>query len=621
MQNIKINKQEQIEAVKFVRDTSLLYNDLLKERKDTWLDIYKAITRFKEDRKADWQTTFKVNKAHEIVNKILPRIMAKNPKWIVSTRTDEFFDEDKALTPEQRAEKIKQYEQFSRGIQDYLTYIFDRYSQREPLRLWAKNMIIYGNSYAKIKFKYEVMTKIDDETEEEIGENGEKTIKKVKKYKEEVVWEYPTIEVKSWTNMLYDPRYTIMEDMPWLIDITDNVRLSQLKKKKNKYINLDKLEKIPNMEDYANDMEWYKRSLQQISGINGSELTAPIDKNKLTLKEYNGYYEHNGEEKLYKIITVSDIICICFQEISMIPYEDIKCFEGTETHFATGFVEPILSLQDELNFKKNSASEYVNTALNRSWVRSPSSWVDPRDLTSKPGNIIVTSKDANTALANLQELPMRQLSADFFQEQNDFERQIQSMTFTVDTSNSRNEQALTNTATGIRVKFFETNSVLDEIRKHFEEWMEKLAYKLLQATYDNMEDNIVIKKMDGEWFWELNKELMRDALKRYDIKVEANSSSYDTIEQRREDAIAMYNILQQAAQNGVPVDLEAGLREVLSTFEKKDIDKFFQKQNIMQQVMPQVGGWWLPELWMAAPTSAEATTQAVAWGSLTSAVQ
>lgn len=214
MRNININKSDQIEAVKFVRDTSLLYNDLLKERKDTWLDIYKAITRFKEDRKADWQTTFKVNKAHEVVNKILPRIMAKNPKWIVSTRTDEFSEDDKLLTPEERAEKIKLYEQFSRGIQDYLTYIFDRYSQREPLRLWAKNMIIYGNSYAKIKFKYEVMTKIDDETEEEVGENGEKRTKKVKKYKEEVVGEYPTIEVKSWTNMLYDPRYTIMEDMP-----------------------------------------------------------------------------------------------------------------------------------------------------------------------------------------------------------------------------------------------------------------------------------------------------------------------------------------------------------------------------------------------------------------------
>jgi len=122
-----------------------------------------------------------------------------------------------------------------------------------------------------------------------------------------------------------------------------------------------------------------------------------------------------------------------------------------------------------LNFKKNSASEYINNALNRSWIWSPNSGIDPRDLISKPNNIIVTTKDAITAQNNLVELQHRNLPTDYFQEQNDLERQIQSSTFTVDTSSQKSQQALTNTATGIRVKFFESNSVIDEIRKHFEE--------------------------------------------------------------------------------------------------------------------------------------------------------
>jgi len=45
----------------------------------------------------DWSSDFKINKAHEIVNKILPRIVAKNPRWIVSPRSDEFSPEDKFL--------------------------------------------------------------------------------------------------------------------------------------------------------------------------------------------------------------------------------------------------------------------------------------------------------------------------------------------------------------------------------------------------------------------------------------------------------------------------------------------------------------------------------------------
>ena len=69
------------------------------------------------------------------------------------------------------------------------------------------------------------------------------------------------------------------------------------------------------------------------------------------------------------------------------------------------------------------------------------------------------------------------------------------MTFTVDTSNPNNQQALTNTATGARIKMFESNTVLEEIRKHFEKGLEQLAYKLLDETVDNIEENIVIKKL------------------------------------------------------------------------------------------------------------------------------
>ena len=68
----------------------------------------------------------------------------------------------------------------------------------------------------------------------------------------------------------------------------------------------------------------------------------------------------------------------------------------------------------------------------------------------------------------LFEIPMRTLTTDYFQEQNDFERQIQAVTFTVDTGNPNSQQALTNTATGARIKFFESNSVIDSKRKSFE---------------------------------------------------------------------------------------------------------------------------------------------------------
>jgi hypothetical protein len=41
------------------------------------------------------------------------------------------------------------------------------------------------------------------------------------------------------------------------------------------------------------------------------------------------------EEKLYQFTWVSGTVLIDAREITQLPFEDIKCFEDTETHFAT----------------------------------------------------------------------------------------------------------------------------------------------------------------------------------------------------------------------------------------------------------------------------------------------
>jgi len=217
----------------------------------------------------------------------------------------------------------------------------------------------------------------------------------------------------------------------------------------------------------------------------------------------------------------------------------------------------------------------------------------------------------------LFEIPMRTLTTDYFQEQNDFERQIQAVTFTVDTGNPNSQQALTNTATGARIKFFESNSVIDSKRKSFERWMSRLAYKLLNETFENMEDNIVIKKNGDEWYWEINKELLKNAIQKYEIRVEIGSSSYDNIEDRREDAIAKYNLWLQAKQAWVPVDLTKLFKNVMWTFEdKEDYIENIQQQQQMAQIMGQQGWSPFPQPTLQADT-ASALTEQVAQGGIT----
>ena len=603
----KISKSQQNACIMYIQETFNSYELLNESRREELYNIYKEYRSFKQEKLADWSSTFKINKAHEIVNKILPRVIAKNPRWIVNLRADEFSTDDKGLTWEDRQVRMKKMEEMAEWVQDYLTYIFDRYNLKEPIRLWAKNMIIYGKSHAKVKYKYE--------TARVRAEGGE--------IEEKVIWEYPTIEAKSWTDIYTDPRYVLLEDAPALIEITNNVRFADLKRKKDKYFNLDKIENLPTSQDFAQDSDGSKARIFAITGIPAVDQKSTwVDKDALTLRTFYGKYALEGkEERLYRIVTVNDTIMIDFEEITCIPFEDIKAFDDTETANAVWLVEPILSLQEELNFKKNSASEYINQSLNRSWIWSPNSWVNPADLVSRPNNIIATTKDAQTAQANLIEIWNRDINSGYFAEQNDIERQIQSQTFTVDTSANKSNQALTNTATWIRVKFFESNTVIDELRKHFEEWLERLAYKLLESTYENMEDNIVIKKQGTSKFWEVNKELLRDAFNRYEIKVEVNSSSFDDIESRREDSIAFFNMLSQWASMWVPVDFTEAMKDIIWTFEKRDINKFIktpekveQEQMIAQAENPEMIEW--PE-WEWQETEAAALTQEVAKGGIT----
>lgn len=616
---VRVSAVEQKEAIIYISQTAELYKDMLKDYRNRMLDVYQEYSTFKQPKLADWKTTFKVNKAHEVVNKITPRIMSKTPSWIVSFKPDVLNEVNRLDNVEERMARVEQLKTMSVAVQDYLSHIFDKYNLIEPARLWAKNMIIYGNSFAKIRFKYEMASTakptnkeevyIDPETWEEIVEKKEKEIE------EYVRWEYPTIEVKSWADILYDPRYKTFEEVPAIIETTNWVRLAELKRNKDKYINLDKIDQIPSLSAFAQDPDSYRKQLMALTGIDCSWTAQGIDKNALSLKTFHWLYAiGDKEERMYKITTVNDLFVICFEEISQNPFEMIRCFEDTETLLSWGFVEPIIWLQQELNFKKNSASEYVNQALNRSFVRNPNSWINPRDLVSKPWNVIPTSRSIEDVQANLFEIPMRTLTSDYFQEQNDFERQIQAVTFTVDTSNPQNQQALTNTATGARIKFFESNIVIDDKRKAFERGLKRLAYKLLNETYENMEENIVIKKQGDEWYWEINKELLRNAIQKYEIRVEIGSSSYETIEDRREDAIAKYNLWLQAKKTGVPVDLTKLFSKIMETFEdNEDYVENIEQQQMMQQLMggQQGGGSPLPQP-EKAPSEASQLTEAVA---------
>lgn len=572
-------------------DTYKQYQDLNKARNSRLLDIYKAFSTFKEERKADYMTDIKVNKAHEVVERVLPRIIAKSPRWIVTPKTNDFYTEQSLplYNPEDPAsveaynaaltEKKKKTIDYSRAIQDYLSYLFDEYHFEDALRAFAKAGIVYGKARAKVAYRYETVRRM---VMDDLGQQIE----------EAVTGEYPYIEVKSWTEALSDPRFRDVKDTPAEFEIVNGVRLSDLKRKKE-YFNLDKLTDVCNLRVINDDLDKYKKQVMSVAGIHQLDIKSAIDKNALNILKVWCYYDvdDKGEDKLYEATIVPEIqLLIGWKETTKKPFVEFRCFEDVETNFDVGFVEPIIGLMDELSFQKNAAINFVNQALNRTWVWSPNSNIDPRDLISKPYGVIPTTGEVSQAMLNLQEIPMRQLPADYFQIQNDIERQIQTQTFTVDTSNPKSQQALTNTATGARIEFFESNAVLDQVRKNFESALSKLAYMLLQEAFENMSDNIALKKLGADEYWEMNREVLRDAVTRYTIQVEVGSSTYDDIENRRADAMAFWNVLSQAQQAGLKINIRKAVEDIAATFERKDIGQYFDNSVDMAAVADTMPG-------------------------------
>jgi hypothetical protein len=620
------NLDVQVRAIKQVSDYYETSSKRMEKFKQRRLEIYKEYESITEKRQSNWSSSFKINKMREVVEKVLPRIIAKNPRWIVTPSEVDYFPDTPeilelraqivdGISNEQREEiegeirtvKQEKTTEWARAVQDYLTYIWEEYNQIEPVRRAAKSMIKFGKTYMKVKYKYErsFLSEVDAEGGQVLAE--------------EVTGEYPTVEVKSWTDVYYDPRFIDLRDRPAFVEVSRGVRFSDLWRKKGAYMNLDKVEKLGNLGSDLSD-DSYHEAVAAIAGVSVGGVDNKVDLGSLDLKTYYGYFStaKHGDpkfEKIYKIVTVDDLVVIQMDQISRIPFVEIKCFEDTETADAYGFLDTIVGMQKEYNFKKNAAAEYINKHLTRQVVWSSQSGIDPRTMNDP---VIVTSKSVNEALANFQELQRPQIPSSYFQESNDFERQFQAATHTVDTSNPRGQQALTNTATGARIKFFESNSVMEEVRQHFEKGLEEVAYLMLQSAFENMEDNIVFKKTGTEEFWNVNKEFLRNAIMRYSIRVEANSSSFDSIESKREDAIAWYNILSQAKSQGLNVNLEEGLRDTANSFEKKDIGKYLSVPDVQEQLQKlglaqQGAGGKIAQPEKLQSESAE-TTQAVAGG-------
>ena len=611
--------EQQNEALTLVRKTKYSYTAFDKKRKQELLEIYKTISSFVGEKRADWASALKVNFAHQIENLLVARLTAKNPKFIVSFRqsvdsiVNKYYpvkDLPENPTPEEvsvyekkqveREKFKKEVAQWTSAVQDYLNFAFNEYGFAQKFRLSAKAIVRYGNVYGMINY---VQEKYRKQRKGEIIEQK---------------WrEYPNIDIVSFTEMFLDPRYINVNESPAVIRSHENVRLSELYEFEELF-NLDKIKNVVSEKGSTEKDEMYSIK------FNGAFGEQEVQTKRLTIDKYYGFFRVNKDdpksEALYEIWTVSGLVVIKMKEIARIPVHSAGCFEDVEQHYSVGYIEPMLGLEREYNFKMNSAVEYINQSLNRSWFWDPNSGVNPKALSSLgPGSMIVAQKGIQAATDGVRELDYRQIPGEYFSNNNEIRRDIQTVTNTIDTTAPSESQGFTNTATAVRARFFESNTVYADTLKHLEEFWVNLAYDIVDSIAENSTEDVVIAKIgEGQFKW-AKPEIFEDAPLRYAIRIEVGSSSFDSIENRREEALALWTIAKDAMTAGVKVDLPKVFEEALATFEKRNPEEYIERdfsgaQEILSMPSGNIDEVAIPETGLDNPSQ---LTKDVVQGNLT----
>lgn len=602
---IQLTNKQESDVLGFITETLNSYESQTDDWKEQNLEIYEALSTFTEPNTWDNFPRFKINLMHIILRQVVPRIIAKAPRPMVSVRTDAFFEWEDKAEGEERAAMLARNDKFAQAMQDYLTVVFAQENFQERLKYWVVNQLTYWNAFAQVTSKYKIKRSKD---------------KKSKKISEKIIDVLPTLDIISFSEMLFDPRYKIMEDMPWYARVKEWVRIRDLLFATNsdwqpKYFNLDKVEKLGNTK--FNSTSSYKNQIEAVTWISWVSLESGIDKNALDLQIYYGFYSLTDEakdERLYEITMVNKAVVIGMEEIVKMPILDIKGHEDPEIYLAVGLLAPIMGIQDEMNYQKNSRALAVSKSLNRDYLWSADSGIDPSQLVGgKWWTIIYAANWVEQAKRGFEEIADRPLDNSYFSDMNDLNRDAQRLSHTTDVTQPQGQTNLTNTATGAKIAFFESNSVIAGLRKNFEQGVQELGMKILEWTFDNIDKDITLKRIDDGKFFRINKEAFRDALERYEIKIEANSSSFDDAESRRDDALAIKNIWIEAAKVGVPVDLSGLFKTVFGTFENINPEELIQEQDIAQEIAWGVaGGEQNPP---SKPWEAAQTVEAVVgWG-------
>ncbi len=548
------SKEIQKQAVDFVVKKAGDWTSMTNQMRDKWLGFYELYRNFETRGRQPWQSKLFIPKCFEVIEKIAPRLTAHDPKFV-------------AIPKKAGATK------YITVLQDYLQFVWEEERIQPKIRDWVKSMLIYGTAFVKVGWKQRTKTETKTESIEFEGENVFAEVEE-----ETLIDEIPTLELVDIFDILLDPRETSIQDGMGIIHKNDSILKADLDK--DIYFNIDEIKDVREI-DSEKKQKYADRGIMDTS-----------NEDYVTIKEYWGLFEENGEWK-EKVITIAN-------ENTLIRYEDnpfitperpqgLRPFEAIFDQpvpgefYAIGEVEPLVSLQTEVNTLRNQRMDNVNLGINQLWRVDPDAGINPTQVISRPGQLIFARQGEIEPMFN------RDVPVSAYSEESAINRDIQTTSGTIDFTQEGGSQGFTNTATGERIRANEANSRYQYKLTNVELGIAAVGKMMLYITSVFGDENVIIRSMtdEGAEFNQINPVVFNSAAEGVEVTVDAGSTGFDTLEDKRNNAIALGNISLQYANAGVPVNLAKNFTEILKFFPGvKNPSEHINQQPQMPQGLP-----------------------------------
>jgi len=522
--------------------TSRNWREPLKQKWDDFYDLYRGVLN--SSTKSMWQANIFVPYAFSTIETIVPRLVAGRPQIDVMPREE--GDADYAR------------------VQSYLIdFQWDQCDMDKMLPDIVRQMLIYGTSVVKVYWDKKVETVEEEvEVDPDFPELGSQKVEVEKTTKNQ-----PVVEMVDLYDFFWDPKGHDIDSCGWVAHRTYRSYDYLLKmQKQGLYKNITLLEK--------DKTKPFKGETDKVTRTNALGTSDPQSVSGDSDKEANIELIEYWEDD--RVVTIANRTVVIRDDKNPFghgkkPFVKFVDQSVPKEFCGIGELEPIETLQKELNDMRNQRMDNASLILNRMWLVANGANVDEDELVSDVGGIIHTDK-----IEGVQALYPPEIPNSSYREETLIKADIQQTTGITDYTKGVASDALANeTATGISMMQEASNARIKLKMMNIEMGIRQIGELLTSLNKQFIDEETVIRIIgEGSPQWLLVKP--SEIKDNFDLVVESAPRLLEN------DAIAKRQALElfQMFANDPLIDQLELRRYILEAFNAKNIDKLLGQQQM-----------------------------------------